>query len=276
MFNNGTMSNTNTSFEVSNLSSSNSVEYKRGYILRKPCLRANGKRVSLGKRKWKCFYAILRDTTLYLHKDDQSLAKNSIRIHHSVAVVASDYTKRKFVFRLSTADGSEFLINVNSKQEMDNWIESINFVAAYLSAPAEVVTSSEKSEKKKKYPLKNILPVNNTKYQNFTFKEQLNDHESKRIRINEEIQDITHQLRSNYDLVGKKAKNSVIQLKYLKHEYERYTQYCKVMKKVKQNGNSIFEKASKSLSVNSVNSKTLTSMVIGEELDDSIRNIDEE
>lgn len=71
------------------------------------------------------------------------------------------------------------------------------------------------SEKKKKYPQKTVLPVNNTTNQ---FKEQLNDHESRRIRLNEEIQEITSQLRLNYNLVGKKAKNMVLQVKYLKHE----------------------------------------------------------
>lgn len=129
--------------------------------------------------------------------------------------MATDYTKRKFVFRLSCADGSEYLLNANSKPEMDSWVECINFVAACLSAPP-TGTSSLSSEKKKKYPLKTVLPVNNTtKYQ---FKEQLNDHESRRIRINDEIQDITQSLRLNYNLVGKKAKNTVLQLKYLKHE----------------------------------------------------------
>lgn len=156
--------------------------------------------------------------------DDQSFAKssiydsvkNSIRIHHAVTFL-TDYKKRKFVFKLCTADGGEWLISVNSKQEQENWMDSINFVAGCISAPIDMQPSSSALlNGKKKYPLKSVLPVNTTtKYQ---FKEQLSDHESRRIRLNDEIQDITQSLRLNYNLVGKKAKNAVLQLRYLKHE----------------------------------------------------------
>lgn len=157
-----------------------------------------------------------------MHKDDQNLAKNqiydsvknSIRIHHAFCSIP-DYKKKEFVFRLSACDGSEYLISVNSKQELESWMDSINFVAAAISAPKIDSQPCTSNGKKKKYPQKPILPTNVTKYQ---FKEQLNDHESRRIRLNDEIQDITHSLRSNYNLVGKKAKNAVLQLKYLKNE----------------------------------------------------------
>lgn len=118
------------------------------------------------------------------------------------------------MLRLCTADGSEFLISLNTKQDLTEWIDTINFVAACLSCPP--IDTPSTNTKRKKYPLKTVLPMNSTtKYQ---FKEQLNDHESRRIRINEEIQEITQLLRLNYDLVGKKAKNTVLQMKYLKHE----------------------------------------------------------
>lgn len=64
-------------------------------------------------------------------------------------------------------------------------------------------------------------------------------------------------------------------LKFLIHfypplQYERYTQYIKVMKKVKQNpANSILEKASKSLAPKS---KPLSTLVIGEEQPDDESN----
>ena len=71
----------------------------------------------MGRRGWRLFYATLRDLVLYLHKDENGFRKsqlqesfaNSIRIHHSIASVANDYPKKKFVFRLITADYAEFL-----------------------------------------------------------------------------------------------------------------------------------------------------------------------
>ena len=68
--NNGTSSqlSSNALLEISNSSNSIGTEYKRGFILRKCCLQANGKRVSLGKRKWRGFVAVLRDSVLYLQK----------------------------------------------------------------------------------------------------------------------------------------------------------------------------------------------------------------
>ena len=141
--------------------------------------------------------------------------KNSIRIHHAVALT-TDYTKRKWVFRLDTADGSQYLISVNSRQEKESWMETLNFVAGCFSAPVEAPINSLNINSKKKYPLKSVLPVNLTT--KFQFSEQLKDHELRRIRLNEEIQSITQSLKLNYNLVNKHAKNAVLQLKYLKHE----------------------------------------------------------
>lgn len=93
------------------------TEYKRGYIMRKCCFDMNGKKTPFGKRGWKMFYATLRDLVLFLHKDEQGFRKNqlyeslnnSIRIHHALAAPATDYTKKQYVFRLQTADQSEYL-----------------------------------------------------------------------------------------------------------------------------------------------------------------------
>jgi PH/SEC7 domain-containing protein len=43
-------------------------EYKYGWLLRKCCMEADGKRAPFLKRSWKMFYASLRDMVLYLHK----------------------------------------------------------------------------------------------------------------------------------------------------------------------------------------------------------------
>jgi PH and SEC7 domain-containing protein len=43
-------------------------EYKFGWLLRKCCIDADGKKAPFLKRSWKMFYASLRDMVLYLHK----------------------------------------------------------------------------------------------------------------------------------------------------------------------------------------------------------------
>ena len=43
---------------------------------------------------------------------------------------AEDYTKRKFVFRLHTSDGSEFLFSADSEDQQEEWVKKIRFHAA--------------------------------------------------------------------------------------------------------------------------------------------------
>lgn len=57
-------------------------------------------------------------------------------VHHCLATVAMDYTKRPWVFRLQTADLGEFLFQATSAEDLQEWVETINLVAAALSAPA--------------------------------------------------------------------------------------------------------------------------------------------
>ena len=62
------------------------------------------------------FYLTLRDLVLYCFKDEKSTSYDSpqaaIRIHHSLASIAADYTKKQFVFRLATSDQAEYLFQV--------------------------------------------------------------------------------------------------------------------------------------------------------------------
>ncbi|CAH2243250.1 jg2253, partial [Pararge aegeria aegeria] len=96
---------------------SRAVEYKKGYVMRKCCFDANGKKTPFGRRGWKMFYCTLRDLVLYLHKDEHGFRRsqmsdnlhNAIRIHHALATKATDYTKKQHVFRLQTADQAEYL-----------------------------------------------------------------------------------------------------------------------------------------------------------------------
>lgn len=116
------------------------TEFKKGYVMRKCCFDASGKKSNFhftdfdhfnflkltlmwsnliiisapfGKRGWKMYYCTLRELVLYLHKDEHGFRSdslhNAIRIHHALATKASDYTKKQHVFRLQTADQAEYL-----------------------------------------------------------------------------------------------------------------------------------------------------------------------
>jgi len=58
----------------------------------------------------------------------------AIRIHHGLAVRASDYVKKQFVFRLHTADQAEYLFQTSDEKELLTWIDAINYVVASFSA----------------------------------------------------------------------------------------------------------------------------------------------
>lgn len=122
---------------------STAVDYKKGYVVRKCCVDPNGKKTKLGKRSWRMFFINLRDMVLYCFKDEKAVRQpgafedysSAIRIHHGLAVRASDYTKKQFVFRLHTADRAEYLFRTSDEKELLTWIDAINYVVASFSAP---------------------------------------------------------------------------------------------------------------------------------------------
>ena len=132
-----TESHVNPFLELPNASTA--VDFKKGYVMRKCCVDPNGKKTKLGKRSWRMFFLTLRDMVLYCFKDEKSLTFDdfsaAIRIHHGLAVRASDYTKKQFVFRLHTCDRAEYLFQTSDEKELLTWIDAINYVVASHSAP---------------------------------------------------------------------------------------------------------------------------------------------
>ncbi|CAF1319228.1 unnamed protein product [Adineta steineri] len=120
---------------------SKSIEYMQGYLMRKCCVESDGKRTPFLRRGWKAYYASLRDMILYLHKNDQQPTTiligdtNAIRLHHAFAQEAVDYRKRQHVFRLKTSDWAEYLFQTTDRDLMNQWIDTINLVAASFSSP---------------------------------------------------------------------------------------------------------------------------------------------
>ena len=50
-------------------------------------------------------------------------------LHQAVCEIAKDYTKKKNVLRLKLHDGSEYLFEANTQDEMVEWLRKISFYA---------------------------------------------------------------------------------------------------------------------------------------------------
>ncbi|XP_072940024.1 PH and SEC7 domain-containing protein [Epargyreus clarus] len=202
---------------------SRAVEYKKGYVMRKCCVDANGKKTPFGRRGWKMFYCTLRDLVLYLHKDEHGFRRsqmsdnlhNAIRIHHALATKATDYTKKQHVFRLQTADQAEYLFQTSDSKELCSWVETINFVCAAYSAPP--LAGAVGSQRKFQRPL---LPCTHTK---LSMREQLAEHEERAARLEEELAALRHQPHAHSAHARDKDH-------YLVHEIKRYRTYAYVMR----------------------------------------------
>lgn len=165
------------------------IDYKNGYVMRKSCFDASGKKTKLGKRSWKMFFLTLRDMVLYCFKDEKTVRtpgafedlNSAIRIHHGLAVRAMDYTKKQFVFRLYTADQAQFLFQTSDEKELLTWIDTINYVVASFSSPQLPAPCSSGGRFQRP-----LLPSSKTRLEP---SEQLQSHENQLVQLRDEMED---------------------------------------------------------------------------------------
>ena len=116
------------------------VDYKRGYVMRKACFDPNYKKTKMGKRSWKMFHLTLRDLVLFCHKDEKMAShpssfespQSAMRLHHSLATAASDYSKKQFVFRLRTCDRAEYLFQVVQYYQSNHKEKAIHVLPFFI------------------------------------------------------------------------------------------------------------------------------------------------
>lgn len=160
---------------------------------------------------------------------------NAIRIHHALATKAADYKKKQHVFRLQTADQSEYLFQTSDSKELQSWIDTINFVCASFSAPP--LEGGVGSQKRFQRPL---LPSSHTKllmvcilcFQRFGFhfahqgfilqRDQLANHEEKVTQLEANLADHKRAQIPNKGLPLQNHKEKEAYLQY-EVEYERMT-----------------------------------------------------
>ncbi|KAJ6218483.1 hypothetical protein RDWZM_009640 [Blomia tropicalis] len=95
-------------------------------------------------RSWDKVYVVLKKGLLLVYKD-QKHSKNepdsyyrgeSPTILKDVTVeVATNYTKKKHVFRLKLANGAEYLFQAKEDPEMEQWIEKVNSAVEAVHSP---------------------------------------------------------------------------------------------------------------------------------------------
>uniref|UniRef100_A0A8R1XVW0 PH and SEC7 domain-containing protein 3 n=1 Tax=Onchocerca volvulus TaxID=6282 RepID=A0A8R1XVW0_ONCVO len=213
----------------STVSDDDQIEYKAGWVVRKCLFDRDGKRTPFGRRGWKMVYARLRGMVLYLHKDENGFRRdrfqtfnNAILLHHALAEKPEDYSKRQHIFKLRTANLGETLFQTSDPSEVQQWIDTINYVAAAFSSPALPTSVSNQSEVFHK-PLLPSAPSG------LSIAEQLKAHEKKEAEMGLKLEELMKTAPSL------KAKGRVVQdffckERFLYQERERYQRYVEILR----------------------------------------------
>ncbi|XP_034991402.1 rho GTPase-activating protein 23 isoform X2 [Zootoca vivipara] len=108
---------------------------KEGWLHYKQILTKKGKKVGGGIRQWKRVFAVLRAHSLYLCKDRREAVaiapppgeeeQPPISVRACLVDISYSDTKRKHVFRLTTADFCECLFQAEDRDDMLAWIKVI-------------------------------------------------------------------------------------------------------------------------------------------------------
>ncbi|KAM6289237.1 LOW QUALITY PROTEIN: spectrin beta chain, non-erythrocytic 4-like [Aegotheles albertisi] len=105
-----------------------------GFLFRKHELDGPNKKAS--NRSWVNLYCVLSKGDLGFYKDAKGHAAGSthggeplLNLHNSTSEVASDYKKKKNVFKLKTSDGSEFLLQAKDEEDMRGWLRALTTCA---------------------------------------------------------------------------------------------------------------------------------------------------
>ena len=113
-----------------------------GYLERKHENQSGGKRA--GTRSWKGYYTVLCGQILCFFRDEKAFVENiaassPVSVFGAKCSKATDYTKKKHVFRLILNDGSEFLFALHDESSLQEWM---NKIAVFADEPPSHQLSS--------------------------------------------------------------------------------------------------------------------------------------
>lgn len=93
---------------------------------------------------WDKVFVVLKKGLLLVYKDQKHSKSEPDSYYRGEAPVvlkevtvevASNYTKKKHVFRMKLANGAEYLFQAKEDPEMEQWIEKINSAVESLHSP---------------------------------------------------------------------------------------------------------------------------------------------
>merc|ERR1711902_341927 len=107
-----------------------------GMLVRKNEWENTTKKAS--NRSWEKMCVVIKGTKMLFYKDQKSYrsspdnmyrGESPMELQGGTAEVASDYTKKRHVFRLKLSNGGESLFQASDDDEMSQWVNAINTVA---------------------------------------------------------------------------------------------------------------------------------------------------
>ncbi|KAK8763192.1 hypothetical protein V5799_034199 [Amblyomma americanum] len=125
-----------------------------GLLLRKHEWESTTKKAS--NRSWEKLYLVIRGTTLAAYKDQkhyrqepESHYRNELPVDLRTATAerATDYTKKKHVFRLKLSNGGEFLFQAKDEEELSQWLQQLQAAIAQLLHPQKELSYKAAEER---------------------------------------------------------------------------------------------------------------------------------
>ncbi|XP_076146024.1 spectrin beta chain, non-erythrocytic 1 isoform X3 [Alosa pseudoharengus] len=123
-----------------------------GLLHRKHEWEGHNKKAS--NRSWHNVYCVINNQEMGFYKDNKN-ASQGIPYHNEIPVslreavceVATDYKKKKHVFKLKVTDGNEYLFQAKDDEEMNTWIQAIQnaSMGSASSDKSEITPSSNQS-----------------------------------------------------------------------------------------------------------------------------------
>jgi spectrin beta len=104
-----------------------------GMLVRKHEWESTTKKAS--NRSWEKICVVLKESQIFFYKDQKTYRTHpgdtfkgepSVDLINCTAEVATDYTKKKYVFRLRLANGGFYLFQAADEEQMELWVNGIN------------------------------------------------------------------------------------------------------------------------------------------------------
>jgi spectrin beta len=126
-----------------------------GMLVRKHEWESTTKKAS--NRSWEKICVVLKESQIFFYKDQKTYRTHpgdtfkgepSVDLINCTAEVATDYTKKKYVFRLRLANGGFYLFQAADEEQMELWVNGINSQAQPQEEGSKSQTLPPGSEKK--------------------------------------------------------------------------------------------------------------------------------